>query len=76
MRRPAEKQDRNKGDTMSLLFELREIVSRAMTAFAIFLVVYKFLLPMIIKTLKVDFLVIVVLLYIFFLASFKIWPVW
>ena len=60
---------------MNLLFELRETVSRAMTAFAIFLVVYKFLLPMIIKTLKVDFLVIVALLYIFFLASFKIWPV-
>lgn len=60
---------------MNLLFELRETVSRAVVAYAIFLVVYKFLLPMIIKTLKVDFLVIAALLYIFFLASFKIWPV-
>lgn len=60
---------------MNLLFELRETVSRALTAFAIFLVCYKFL-PLIIKMVKIDFMVIVAMLYIFFLASFKIWPVW
>ena len=60
---------------MYLLFALREIVTRVIVALAIFLVTYKFL-PLIIKKLKVDFLVIVAILYILFLASLKIWPVW
>ena len=60
---------------MDLLLELREIVTRAMVALSIFLVIYKFL-PLITKKLKVDFLVVVAILYLLFLASLKIWPVW
>jgi hypothetical protein len=54
---------------------MRETVTRAMVGLAIFLIIYKFL-PLIIKKMKVDFLVIVAILYILFLASLKIWPVW
>ncbi len=61
---------------MNILFEVRETVTRAVMAYGIFLVAYKFLLPMVIKTLKFDFLVIIAILYILFLASFKILPVW
>lgn len=60
---------------MYLLFALREIVTRVMVAFAIFLFIYKFL-PLIINKLKVDLLVIITILYLLFLASLKIWPVW
>jgi hypothetical protein len=76
IRRPTEKSVMKKGDTMHTLFELRETVSRAITALVVFLVIYKFLLPLIIKKLKVDFLVILAILYLLLLASFKIWPVW
>ena len=75
MRRPTEKQGK-KGVVMNMLFEVRETVTRAVMAYGIFLVVYKFLLPMVIKILKFDFLVIIAILYILFLASFKILPVW
>ena len=60
---------------MYMLFALREMVTRVMVAFTIFLFIYRFL-PLIINKLKVDFLVIVAILYILLLASLKIWPVW
>ncbi len=60
---------------MYMLFALKEIVTRVLVAFAIFLFIYK-VLPLIINRLKVDFLVIIAILYILFLASLKIWSVW
>ena len=60
---------------MYTLFALREIVTRVMAAIAILMFIYKFL-PLIAKELKIDFLVIVAILYLLFLMSFKIWPVW
>ena len=60
---------------MYTLFALKEIVTRVMVAFAILMFIYKFL-PLIVKELKIDFLVIVAILYLLFLMSLKIWPVW
>ena len=60
---------------MYSLFALKEIVTRVMVALAILMFIFKFL-PLIIKELKIDFMVIVAILYILFLMSLKIWPVW
>ena len=60
---------------MYMLFALREIVTRVMVAFTILMIIYK-ILPLIIKELKIDFLVIVAILYILFLISLNIWTIW
>lgn len=63
-------------ELFQMLAYLRAQVVRALIAFVVFLILYKFVLPLIAKEVKTDLLVIIVILYLLFLASFKIWPVW
>ena len=63
-------------DLLQMLLYLRAQIVRALIAFAVFLVLYKYILPLIIKEVKIDILVIIVILYLLLMASLKIWPVW
>ena len=63
-------------DLLLMLSYLRAEVVRVLIAFVVFFVLRKFILPMIAKEVKIDLLVIIVILYLLFLASFKIWSVW
>lgn len=63
-------------DLLLMLIYLRGQIVRVFVAFIVFFVLRKFTLPMIGKEVKIDWLIIVVILYLLFLASFKIWPVW
>jgi hypothetical protein len=63
-------------DLLLMLSYLRAQIGRALIAFVVFFVLRKYLLPMIAKEVKIDLLVIIVILYLLFMASFKIWPVW
>ena len=47
-----------------------------MIALFVFLLLRKYILPMITREVKIDLLIIIVILYLLFMASFKIWPVW
>ena len=58
------------------LIYLRAQIVRALIALIVFFVLYKYILPLIIREVKIDILVIIVILYILFMASFKIFPVW
>ena len=63
-------------DLLLMLSYLRAQIVRVLVAFVVFFVLRKYLLPVIAKEVKIDLLVIIVILYLLFLASFKIWPVW
>ena len=63
-------------DLLQTLLYLRAQVVRALIALIVFLILYKYILPLIIREVKIDILVIIVILYMLFLASFKVWPVW
>ena len=61
---------------LQMLVYLRAQIVRALIAFVAFLVLYKYILPLIIREVKIDILVILVILYLLLMASLKIWPVW
>ncbi len=63
-------------DLLQMLIYLRAQIVRALIDFVVFLVLYKYILPLIVREVKIDFLVILVILYLLLMASFKIWPVW
>jgi len=63
-------------DLLLMLSYLRAQIVRVLIAFIVFFVLYKHILPLIAREVKIDILIIVVILYLLFLASFKIWPVW
>ena len=63
-------------DTLLMISYLRAQMVRIFIAFFVFLVLRKYILPMIAREVKIDLLIIIILLYLFFMASFKIWPVW
>jgi len=63
-------------DLLQMLIYLRAQIVRALIAFFVFLVLYKYILPLIVREAKIDFLVILVILYLLLMASLKIWPVW
>lgn len=63
-------------DTLLLISFLRAQIGRILIAFLAFLFLRKYVLPVIAREVKIDLLIIIVLLYLLFLASFKIWPVW
>ena len=41
-----------------------------------FVFLRKYILPMIAREVTIDWLIIIILLYLLFLVSFKFWPVW
>ena len=61
---------------LQMLIYLRAQIVRALIAFIVFLVLYKYILPLIIREVKIDILVIIFILYLLLMASLKIWPVW
>ncbi len=61
---------------LQMLIYLRAQIVRALIAFVVFLILYRYVLPLIVKEVKIDLLVIIVILYLLFMASFKIWSVW
>jgi hypothetical protein len=61
---------------LQTLIYLRAQIVRALIALVVFFVLYKYILPLIIREVKIDILAIIVILYILFMASFKIFPVW
>lgn len=63
-------------DLLLMLSYLRAQIVRVLIGFLVFFVLYKYILPLIVREVKIDFLVLLVILYLLFLASFKIWPVW
>jgi len=63
-------------DLLLVLNYLKAQIVRLVIAFVVFFVLRKYLLPMIAREVKIDFLVIIVILYLLFMISFKIWPVW
>ncbi len=63
-------------DLLQTLLYLRAQIVRALIAFIVFLVLYKYILPLIIREVKIDILVIIVILYLLLMASLNIWPVW
>ena len=63
-------------DLLLMLSYLRAQIARVLIAFFVFFVLYKYVLPMIAKEVKIDLLVIIVILYLLLMASLKIWPVW
>jgi len=63
-------------DLLLMLSYLRAQIVRVLVAFVVFLVLYKFVLPLIVRDVKIDFMVILVILYLLLMASLKIWPVW
>jgi len=63
-------------DLLLMLSHLRAQIGRALIAFFVFYVLYKYILPLIIREVKIDILIIIAILYLLFLASLKIWPVW
>ena len=63
-------------DLLQMLIYLRAQIVRILIAFVVFLVLYKYILPLIVREVKIDVLVILVILYLLLMASLKIWPVW
>ena len=63
-------------DLLMILTYLRAQIARGLIAFIVFLVLFKYVLPAIIREAKIDVLVIIVILYLLLMASLKIWPVW
>jgi hypothetical protein len=63
-------------DLLQMLIYLRAQIVRFLVALVVFLVLYKYILPLIAKEVKIDLLVIIVILYLLLMASLKIWPVW
>lgn len=63
-------------DTLLMISYLRTQIARVLIAFFVFFLLRKYILPVIAREVKMDLLSIIVLLYLVFLASFKIWPVW
>jgi len=63
-------------ELLQMLIYLRAQIVRVLIAFVVFLVLYKYILPLIVREVKIDLLVIIVILYLLFMASLKIWPVW
>jgi len=63
-------------DLLLMLSHLKDQIVRVLIAFFVFFVLRKYILPMIAREVKIDLLVVIVILYLLFLASFKIWPVW
>ena len=63
-------------DLLLVLSYLRAQIVRVLVAFVVFLVLYKYIVPLIVKEVKIDFLVLLVILYLLLMASLKIWPVW
>ena len=63
-------------DLLQMLIYLRAQIVRVLIAFVVFLVLYKYVLPLILREVKIDILVIIVILYLLLMASLKIWPVW
>ena len=63
-------------DLLQMVIYLRAQIVRALIAFVVFFVLYKYVLPLIIREVKIDILVILVILYLLLMASLKIWPVW
>ena len=63
-------------DTLLMISYLRVQIARVLIALFVFLLLRKYLLPMIAREVKIDLLIIIILLYLLFMVSFKIWPVW
>ncbi len=61
---------------LQMLIYLRAQIVRFLIAFIVFLVLYKYIIPLMIREVKIDVLVIIVILYLLLMASLKIWPVW
>jgi hypothetical protein len=58
-------------DALFLLTETRTLVSRALIGFAVFLVVYKFLLPQLFRSWKVDTVLVMGILYLLLQISLR-----
>ena len=58
-------------DALFLLTETRTLVSRALIGFAVFLVVYKFLLPQLFRSWKVDTVLVMSVLYLLLQISLR-----
>lgn len=58
-------------DALFLLTETRALVSRALIGFAVFLVVYKFLLPQMFRSRKVDTVLVMGVLYLLLQISLR-----
>ena len=55
-------------DLLLMLSYLRAQIVRVLVAFVAFLVLYKYILPLIVREVKIDLLVIIVILYLLFLG--------
>ena len=58
-------------DALFLLTETRTLISRALIGFAVFLVVYKFLLPQLVRSRKVDTVLVMGVLYLLLQISLR-----
>ena len=58
-------------DALFLLTETRSLMSRALIGFAVFLVVYKFLLPQLFRSWKVDPVLVMGVLYLLLKISLR-----
>ncbi len=58
-------------DALFLLTETRALISRALIGFVVFLVVYKFLLPQLFRSRKVDTVLIMGVLYLLLQISLR-----
>jgi len=58
-------------DALFLLNETRTLISRALIGFAVFLVVYKFLLPQLFRSWKVDTVLVMGVLYLLLQISLR-----
>ena len=63
-------------DTVLLISYLRAQMVRIIFVFFVLFLLQKYVLPIIAREVKIDLLIIIIILYLLFLASFKIWPVW
>ncbi len=63
-------------DLFLMLTYLRAQVVRTLVALIVFLILYKFVLPLIVREVKIDILIIIAILYLLFMFSLKIWTVW
>lgn len=60
-------------DALFLITEARALINRALIGYAIFLVVYKFLLPLLFRSWKIDPILVMSIIYFLLLLSLKTW---
>ena len=59
-------------DALFLLVETKALITRALISFAVFLVVYKFLLPLMFRSRKLDTVLVMSILFLLLMLSLKV----